>query len=71
MMDPERSYLVDCIDCGTSIDPAFDRPYAITDEIVLCHSCALRRGGGYDFDNEHWGVTPRLDGIPEERLPHP
>jgi hypothetical protein len=71
MDDPEKTYLVDCIDCGTTIDATMDRPYAITDEIVLCHTCALRRGGAYDSDNERWAESPRLEGIPEERLPSP
>ena len=71
-MDPDqRSGLVDCIDCGTTVDTAFDRTFAITDEIVLCFSCACRRGGGYDSDKEKWVVTPRLEEIPEERRPHP
>jgi hypothetical protein len=71
-MEPnDRPYLVDCIECGAAIDPAFDRPYAITDEIVLCHTCAMRRGGAYDSDAEHWTPPPVLDGIPEERLSHP
>jgi hypothetical protein len=65
----ERGYLVDCIDCGAPVDPGMDRPYALTDAIVLCHACALSRGGAYDSDSEHWPVQPSLEGIPRERLP--
>lgn len=71
MNSEERSGIVDCIECGTSVDTAFDRPFAITDEIVLCFSCANRRGGAYDSDKEKWTVAPRLEEIPEERRPHP
>ncbi len=67
----ESSYLIDCVDCGASIDPAFDRPFAITDEIILCPMCAMRRGGVYDSDDERWAVQPDLTGVTEERAPHP
>jgi hypothetical protein len=71
-MDPdERSDLIDCIDCGTTVDPAFDRPFMITEAIILCFSCATRRGGAYDSDKEKWVVAPLLDAIPEERRPQP
>ena len=70
MESDDRSYLVDCLDCSEPIDPAFDRPFAITAEVMLCHTCALRRGGAYDSDNEIWAVAPSLDAIPEERIPH-
>jgi hypothetical protein len=63
MEHEERSWLVACVDCGAWIDPAFDRLYAITEEVVLCHMCALRRGGAYDSDNEHWAIPPNLDAI--------
>jgi hypothetical protein len=65
----EGLYLVDRINCGTTVDPTLDKPFAFTNDIVLCHSCALRRGGAYDSDREHWGVWPSLEGIPRERLP--
>ena len=71
MESEDRSYLVDCVDCGAPIDPAFDRPYAITDEVLLCHTCALRRGGAYDSDSERWSSPPALEAIPEERIPQP
>jgi len=67
----ESSYLIDCVDCGHSVDPAFDRSFAITDEILLCHACAVRRGGVYDSDDERWAAAPSLDGITEERSPPP
>jgi hypothetical protein len=67
----ERTDLIDCVECGVTIDLAFDRPYAITDEVVLCHTCGLRRGGAYDSDSERWVIPPRLDAIPEERVPQP
>lgn len=71
MEHAERSDIVGCIECGQSVDTTFDHPFAITDEIVLCASCATRRGGAYDSDKEKWTVAPRLEEIPEERRPHP
>jgi hypothetical protein len=71
-MDPdELSGFVTCIDCGESVDAAFDRPFAITDEVVLCFTCATRRGGAYDSDKEKWVAVPLLEAIPEERVPYP
>jgi hypothetical protein len=53
-----------CIDCGTPIDAdqaVAERTFAITDEVALCHACALRRGGVYDDSEDKWKVAPRLE----------
>lgn len=60
----EQADLMDCIECGSTIDPVADRPFAITDEIVLCYACSLRRGGEYDTVQEKWSKAPRLEGLP-------
>lgn len=67
----EQEELMDCIDCGATVAPGADRAFAITDEMVLCHACATRRGGQYDEMHDRWLVPPRLDGLPDERRPHP
>lgn len=55
-----------CIDCGTPIDAdraVADRTFAITSEVVLCHACALRRGGVYDDAEDKWKLAPRLEQV--------
>lgn len=55
-----------CVDCRRPIDAedlADERPFAITDEVVLCHDCALRRGGVYDDAEDKWKIAPRLEDV--------
>jgi hypothetical protein len=49
-----------CIECGSAVG---ERVFALTDEIVLCHECALRRGGIYDDAKDKWKIAPRLEDI--------
>lgn len=56
--------LVRCIDCGVLVSPATDRVYAISAEDFLCSSCAERRGGEYDEDEDRWTAAPELDEEP-------
>jgi len=67
----ERNDLLGCIECGATVDPAFDRPFSITESIVLCFTCSTRRGGAYDSDREKWSISPRLDELLVERRPEP
>lgn len=65
-MDPDLGQL-NCIDCGTPIDAdqaVAERTFAITGEVVLCHACALRRGGVYDDADDKWKIAPRLEQVP-------
>jgi putative phosphoribosyl transferase len=52
--------LVRCVDCGVLLSPATDRAYAISAEDFLCFSCAERRGGEYDEDEDRWVTAPEL-----------
>jgi hypothetical protein len=64
-MDPDLEQL-SCVDCGTPIDAeqaVAERTFAITDEVVLCHACALRRGGIYDDADDKWKIAPRLEDV--------
>lgn len=64
-----------CIECGTTIaveDAATERVFALTPEVILCHSCALRRGGVYDDADDKWKIAPNLEDVAtEQRVPHP
>ena len=64
-MDTELDQL-SCIDCGTRIDAdqaVAARTFAITNEVVLCHACALSRGGVYDDSEDKWKLAPRLEEV--------
>jgi hypothetical protein len=64
-MEPDLEQL-SCVDCGTAIDAdqaVAARTFAITDEVVLCHECALRRGGVYDDSDDKWKHAPRLEDV--------
>lgn len=64
-----------CIECGATIaeeDAAAARVFALTPEVILCHACAMRRGGVYDDAEDKWKIAPRLEGVAtEQRVPHP
>jgi sulfur relay (sulfurtransferase) complex TusBCD TusD component (DsrE family) len=62
-MEPDLDQL-SCMDCGTPIDAdqaVAQRTFALTDEVVLCNACALRRGGVYDDAADKWKLAPRLE----------
>jgi hypothetical protein len=69
--DDDLEGLLDCIDCGTTVAPERDRAFSITDEVVLCYECSVRRGGVYDSDRDQWAIAPSLEEIPEEKRPSP
>lgn len=64
-----------CIECGMTIhveDAAAARVFALTPEVILCHGCAMRRGGVYDDVADKWKIAPRLEDVAtEQRVPHP
>ena len=45
MEQEEWDALQSCVDCHANIEPGLDRAYMLSDEICLCFSCAIRRGG--------------------------
>jgi hypothetical protein len=73
MKPMDQDELLDCVECGSTVDPTADRPFAVTDEIILCYACSMRRGGEYDGTREKWAIAPRLDGLPgtAEQHAHP
>ena len=55
-----------CIECGSPIDAdqaVAQRTFALTNELVLCHACAVRRGGVYDDAEDKWKLAPRLEDV--------
>ena len=55
-----------CMDCGTPVeaeDAVAERTFAITEEVVLCYACAVRRGGVYDDAEDKWKIAPRLEDV--------
>ncbi len=62
---------VPCLICGAPIDPGLDRGYAIGDGRFLCNACAVRLGGVWDEARDRWATPPSLEGLPDERRPHP
>jgi hypothetical protein len=53
-----------CSECKRDIDPEVERCFAITDELVLCYDCSVRRGGAYDELHDKWARAPRLEDVP-------
>jgi hypothetical protein len=51
-----------CVDCGAATDVGRDRGY-VAGEQVLCWTCAIKRGGNYDADQDRWTVPPRTDDL--------
>ena len=48
-----------CSGCSESIDETNER-YAFGDEVLLCWSCAVERGGIYDTEHECWVNEPEV-----------
>ena len=62
----EAEDLTECWDCGTPVSTA-DAIYAFGEQGLLCHRCALRRGGTYDAKQERWVGAPDVADLPDER----
>ncbi len=67
----EQSTQSECFDCGATVTAATDRAFVVSDEVALCFDCSIARGGRYDERRDSWLTSPRLDGIADERRPHP
>lgn len=59
-----------CASCGVAIDVGRERAFPYGPSGVLCHACAIRRGGVYDSERERWEVEPDLRDLEDERRPH-
>ena len=62
----EERRLTPCAECGTEIDAASERGFALGGGGALCHECAVRRGGRYDEVHDRWTEEPRLGGLGRE-----
>lgn len=51
-----------CADCGAPTDP-WARSYAFGEQSVLCWSCAVRRGGRHDAQEDAWTTAPGVDDL--------
>lgn len=58
-----------CALCQAEIDPGRDCAFRFAEHGVLCFSCALKRGGSYDAERDHWQVPPRIHDLPEAQRP--
>lgn len=57
---PESEEAVPCADCGERVYPGSTRGYAPSESWGLCWSCAIRRGGSYDADQDRWTRAPHV-----------
>jgi hypothetical protein len=63
----ERATYIACADCGTELSPGGERGFAFGARGMLCFDCALRRGGRYDDNFDHWHHKPFIDDLGPER----
>jgi hypothetical protein len=54
-----------CAECGALIDPDGARSFAFGEQGVLCWSCAIRRGGSFDPNEEVWTTPPSVADLPD------
>jgi len=59
----EEQTLCRCADCGAEFAAGGQAGYSFDTSSTLCFECAMRRGGSYDADRDHWSVAPQLDGL--------
>jgi hypothetical protein len=67
----EGEDLVTCVDCGGAVWADVDRSFMYATDEVLCFECARRRGGVFDEHEDRWVVPPDVDGLDDDRRPHP
>ncbi len=53
---------VACRDCGQIVGGPLARAFWLGLESVLCHDCALARGGSYD-SRRGWIAAPRIEDL--------
>lgn len=54
----EERWLARCADCGAEIRPGHDPAFTFGTDGALCAACAVRRGGRYDAEHDHWTEEP-------------
>ena len=62
---PDREELDEqttCFECRTVIPP-FTARLAVTEGIVLCQACCVRRGGEYDHSRAVWVMAPWFEDL--------
>jgi hypothetical protein len=62
MEEIEAKYV--CSDCKRDVDPDVEHCFAITDELLLCYECSVRRGGAFDELHDKWARAPKLEDVP-------
>ena len=62
-MEPDDLDETICADCGAILDSTREPTFSITDDIALCLTCSVRRGGQWDGGGEKWQVAPQLEGL--------
>jgi len=60
MRDSSSDELTECELCEVVLDPDVDRVFRISDDLVLCPSCASQRGGVYDEERDSWVRFPEV-----------
>ena len=60
MRDGSSDGLIECELCEAVLDPNVDRVFQISDDLVLCPSCASLRGGVYDEERDSWVRFPEV-----------
>lgn len=66
MYEEEADEMLECAECGAVLPEGAVGTFAFGDGAVLCFECAVRRGGEYDAEEDHWLVTPNLEGFEGE-----
>jgi hypothetical protein len=54
---------LECIECNEHVSAPLARAFFIGIEGVLCHRCAVGRGGQYDEAQHRWSAAPRIDDL--------
>ena len=64
----EAELITPCADCGAPMEEE-TRVFGFGPDAVLCWTCALRRGGAYDSEEDRWTVEPSvIDLLDRERV---
>jgi recombinational DNA repair protein (RecF pathway) len=61
----EDRELLACAACGSEVDPR-DAAYAYGGGTALCFACAVKRGGAYDAEQDHWFRDPDISDLPHD-----
>ena len=68
MRRSEADLVRPCADCGAPIEEE-SRVFGFGSDAVICWTCALRRGGAYDSEEDRWTIAPSVtDLLERERV---